>query len=313
MKVRQSVYRFINLEETLMSAEYLGTSTTISDHDVTLTIMGDAVSMRPRLVEAVQKLGYTVLGEQPLHARRGAQGGARWDCSFEVLDYPTRITISLRQVNDICVIATFNYEFKSYRGLTKGDQQTLLREAEAIAALASERLSLSACPACATPITDDSHFCRRCGAPLAVEVTELEVLRLTRKARTAHHNLVLGVMLLFLASLVLLPLLWVEPKLFKVLLVIGPALGTFGLIAMLQGVWQLHYALNPKPAEAMPRPQPTLTTPLTKALQQAPSRGSVTEGTTELLVNIDHVSSHAKEPVAVKALDTGEVDDERLM
>ena len=88
-----------------MSAEYLG-ATAISDHDLTLTITGDVESLRPRLVEAVQKLGYTILGEQPLYAKRRAQGGARWDCSFETLDYPTRVTITLKQINDIAVVAT---------------------------------------------------------------------------------------------------------------------------------------------------------------------------------------------------------------
>ncbi len=54
-----------------MSAEYLG-SKTISDHDLTLTITGDVESLRPRLLDAVQKLGYTVLGEQPIYAKRAS-------------------------------------------------------------------------------------------------------------------------------------------------------------------------------------------------------------------------------------------------
>jgi len=298
-----------------MSTGYLATSSRVSDYDVTLTITGDVESLRPRLSEALQELGYTVLGEQPLYAKRSAKGGARWDCSFEVLDYPTRLTISLKQINDIAVVATFNYEVKSYMHMTKGDRQTLVREAEAIAALASERLSISACPSCATPVTDDSHFCRRCGAPLVVEVAELEVLRLTRKSRTAYHNLVIGVVTLFVASLFLLPLLWVEPKLSKALLTIASGFGTFGLFALLQGIWQLHFALNPNLAtEAMARPAPAFTAPLTQALPAAPARASVTEGTTELLVsNIENDERRPVERIPRKALDTGEVDDERLM
>lgn len=298
-----------------MSSGYLTTSPTVSDYDVTLTVTGDVESLRPRLSEAIQTLGYTVLGEQPLYAKRAAKGGARWDCSFEVLDYPTRLTISLKQINDIAVVATFNYEVKSYMRLTKGDRQTLVREAEAIAALASERLAISACPSCATPVTDDSHFCRRCGAPLVVEVAELEVLRLTRKSRTAYHNLVIAVVTLFVASLLLLPLLWVEPKLFKALLTIASGFGAFGLFALLQGIWQLHFALNPNPTrEAIARPAPVFIAPLTQALPAMPARASVTEGTTELLVaNIENDQRRTVEPVPRKALDTGEVDDERLM
>ena len=159
--------------------------------------------------------------------------------------------------------------------LTKGDQQTLLREAEAIAALASERLSISACPACATPVTDDSHFCRRCGAPLVVEVAELEVLRLTRKSRTAYHNLITGVITVLIASLIMLPLIWVrDPKACKALVVFGALFGAFALIALAQGIWQLHYALNPEAAkETKALPTGVATGPLTNSFA-SPSRGA---------------------------------------
>lgn len=297
-----------------MSAEYLGTSTTISDHEVTLTLTGDADSMRPRLIEAVQKLGYKVLGEQPIYAQRKAQCSARSGCSFEALDYSTRLTILLKQVNAIAVVATFSYEVKSYMRMTKGDRQTLLREAQAMAALASERFSVSACPSCATPVTDDSHFCRRCGAPLVVEVAELEVLRLTRKSRNAYHNIVMGGVVLLVVGLFVLSLLMMEPKALKALLLLGSVLGAFGLFALVQGVWQLHSTLNPKAAQptATP-PAPVFAAPLTQALP-SPARVSITEGTTELLVsNIASDKRGTLEPVSNRVLDTGEIDDERLM
>jgi hypothetical protein len=298
-----------------MSTAYLALSKAATDHDVTLTITGDVDSLVPRLSEAIQTLGYTLLSEQPLHAKRGAKGGARWDCSFEVLDYPTKLTVLLKQINEIAVVATFNYEVKSYKHMTKGDRQTLMREAEAIAALATERLSISACPSCATAVTDDSHFCRRCGAPLVVEVTELEVLRLTRKTRTAYHNLMIAIVTLFVASLLLVPLFWVDTKISTLLLASGVGFGSLGLIALLQGMWQLHFTLNPKPVqEKIARSTPAFTAPLTQALPSMPARASVTEGTTELLVsNMQNEKRRAAEPVPQKALDTGEVDDERLM
>jgi hypothetical protein len=281
----------------------------VTDHDVTLTITGDVESLRPRLSEALQRLGYSLLSEQPLYAKRSAKGGARWDCSFEVLDYPTKLTILLKQINEISVVATFNYEVKSYKHMTKGDRQTLAREAEAIAALASERLSISACPSCATPVVDDSHFCRRCGTPLVVEVAELEVLRLTRKSRTAYHNLMFGVVTLFVASLILLPLFWADPKLSRVLLIIGPAFGTFGLFALLQGLWQLHFALNPPSTrEVSARTTPVFAAPHTQALPSMPSGASVTDATTELLVpSIENEKRRPSEPIPRKPLDTGEV------
>lgn len=299
-----------------MSAEYLGTTTTISDHEVTLTLTGDADSLRPRLIEAVQKLGYKVLGEQPIYAQRKAQCSARSGCSIEALDYSTRLTILLKQVNAIAVVATFSYEIKSYMRMTKGDRQTLLREAQAMAALASERFSVSACPACATPVTDDSHFCRRCGAPLVVEVAELEVLRLTRKSRTAYHTVVMGAVILFVASLLVLPLLMVaDPKAFKALLMLDSVFAVFGLFALVQGVWKLHSALNPKAAQpATTTPAPVFAAPLTQALPSPPARGSITEGTTELLVsNIESDKRGTLEPASSRVQDTGEIDDERLM
>lgn len=136
-----------------MSTGY-SSGTVLSDHDVTLAIPGDVEGVRARLSDALQKLGYRVLGEQPLYAKRSSRGCAAWDCSLNILDYPTSVTISIKQTNNVAVVASFNYEIKSYMMMTKGDKQTLTREAEAIAALATERLAISACRACGTQVTD---------------------------------------------------------------------------------------------------------------------------------------------------------------
>jgi zinc ribbon protein len=290
-----------------MSTDYMS-GTTVSDHDLTMAIPGEVASVRARLVEAIQQLGYKVLGEQPIYAKRIARGSARWDCSLNVLDYPTVLNISLKQANDVSVLATFNYEIKACMYMTKGDRQTLEREAEAIAALATERHAISACRACGTQITDESHFCRRCGAPLVLDVPELEILRLTRNARGGYHHLAVGLFALLLAiasiSVVLLltgvritPPFWV-----------GFAIGLYGLIALLQGAWQLHFALNPKKTTktVMPVAQPAFKSSVTTALP--PARASVTEGTTELLR--DH---REQEPVLRKDHDTAEIDTDRLM
>src|SRR6185369_5474532 len=228
-----------------MSADYTGTIT-ISDHDLTLAIPGEAGSVRARLVNALQTLGYKVLGDQPLHARRGSQCSAKWDCSLNVLDYPTTLTISLKQTNDAAVLATFNYEIKSYMRMTKGDRQTLAREAEAIAALAMERSALSACRTCGTQVTDESNFCRRCGAPLTLDVPELEVLRLTRNARNSYHNIFVGAIALLLAMLIVLP--WyivVGGRIVTPMLLVGIPLASYGLFLLLNGARQLHKTLNP--------------------------------------------------------------------
>src|ERR1051325_2739952 len=184
-----------------MSSDYI----TVSDLDLTLAIPGEVNTVRARLVNALQTLGYKVMGEQPLYAKRGRQGSANWDCSLNVLDYPTTLTVSLKQTNDVAVLATFNYEIKSYMCMTKGDRQTLAREAQAIAALATERMAISACPACGAQITADSHFCRRCGAPLVLELAELEVLRLTKGSRASYHNIFFAVSMLLFGLLAILP------------------------------------------------------------------------------------------------------------
>lgn len=288
-----------------MSTDYTS-GTTVSDHDLTLAIPGDVASIKTRLLDAVQQLGYKILGEQPIYAKRSAQCAARWDCSLNVLDYPTVITISLKQANELSVLATFNYEVKSYMRMTKGDRQTLAREAEAIAALATERLVVSACRACGTQITDESHFCRRCGAPLVLDVPELEVLRLTRKVRNSYHNIFVGMSALLLAILGV----WLGLLFFGLnaspLLWVAIGLGVYALSVLIQGTWQLHNTLNPKitTKDVTTGARPAFKTSVTTALP--PARVSVTEGTTELL-------RREKEPIPRKRHDTSEFDTDRLM
>jgi Reverse gyrase len=289
-----------------MSTEYLS-STTVSDHDLTLAIPGDVPTVRRRLVEAIQKVGYKVLGEQPLHAKRRRQGSGNWDCSLNVLDYPTTLTVSLKQTNDAAVLATFSYEIKSYMRMTKGDRQTLAREAEAIAALATERSAISACRSCGTQVTDESHFCRRCGAPLVFDVPELEVLRLTRKTRGSYQNLVFGMIMFLIAVLTFLPAyIIMEGRLYGPTLFIAVSLATYALFIFLKATWQLHYALNPKTTRNVTEStQPAFRTPPTTALPSA--QLSVTEVTTSLL------DSRIKEPVPRKDPNTAELNTDRLM
>ena len=285
-----------------MSMDYMS-GTTISEYDLTLAIPGNVASVRARILEAIPQLGYKVLGEQPIHAKRAMKSCM----SLNVLDYPTTITISLKQTNDMSVLATFNYEVTSAMSITKGDRQTLAREAEALAALTTERHTLSACRSCGTQITDESHFCRRCGAPLVVDVPELEVLRLTSRARSSYYNLVIGIFALLLAIVGLSVLfsftgVWNSPFFW-----IGFALAVFGLFALIQGTWQLHFALNPKKTEktTTATAHPAFKGSVTTALPPAPGRMSVIEGTTELL--------REKEPVHRKQHDTSELDTDQLM
>ena len=293
-----------------MSTDYMS-GTTVSDHDLTLAIPGDLSTVRARLVEAIQQLGYKVLGEQPIYAKRAARACARFDCSLNVLDYPTNLNISLKQANDVSVLATFNYEVKSYMRMTKGDQQTLAREAEAITALATERHAISACRACGTQITDESHFCRRCGAPLVLDVPELEILRLTSGARGSYHNIAVGMFALLLAIVGVSILFLLTGVRISAWFWVGFAFAIYGLVVLFQGAWQLHFALNPKKTtkNALLTAQPAFKSSVTTALPPAPARASITEGTTELLTR----DRREKEPVPRKDHDTAEIDTDRLM
>lgn len=289
-----------------MSTDY-SYDTTISDHDLILAIPGDVGSVRARLVNAIQTLGYKVLSEQPLYAKRGKQCAAKWDCSLNVLDYITTLNISLKQTNDAAVLATFNYEVKSYMRMTKGDRQTLAREAEAIAALAMERAAASACRTCGTQVMDESNFCRRCGAPLVLDVPELEVLRLTRNARASYQRIFVGIIALLLAVLAVVPWFFlIGARIVTPMLWVGIPLASYGLFLLLNGARQLHKTLNPATTKtiataAHPAFKSSVTT---TALPPAPVN-SVTEVTTNLLA--------PKEPVPRKNRNTSGLDSDQLM
>ena len=289
-----------------MSTDY----TTVSDNDVTLAIPGEIASVRERLIEAVQKLGYKILGEQPIYAKRGKQGAACYDCSINVLDYPTMLTVSLKQTNDAAVLATFSFEIKSYMRMTKGDRQTLAREAEAIIALATERLAISACRSCGTQVTDESHFCRRCGAPLGLHVPELEVLRLTKDTRGSYHNIFVGLVSLSLAVVAVMVLFMLTGvRITGPLLWLGIPLASYGFFMLLSGTLKLHRTLNADAAKTITTSQPAFRGSVTTALPPAPA--SVTEATTSLLSSIR--DQREKEPIHRKDPNTAEIDTDRLM
>jgi len=268
--------------------------------------------VRLRLIKAMHTLGYKVLGERPLYAKRGGQGATCSEYSLNVLDYPTTITISLKQMNEVAVIATFSYDIKSYMHMTKGDRQTLAREAEAMVALATERLAISTCVACGTPVIDESHFCRRCGAPLVRELAEVEVLRLTRGSRASYHNIFVGLVGFVMAALTVLPVFVVSGvRIYWPLMWFGIPPASYALFVLLQGIWELHRTLNPKMLKSMNAgPEPAFAASVTAALPAAMVNASVTEGTTELLPTNDR---RMPELIRRKEADTAEIDTDRLM
>jgi hypothetical protein len=152
-------------------------------------LIGDIESSRLRLTRALEKLGYNVVSEDPLYARRGARGWAVYYCSFDILDYPRKLRIGLKALGPNATLATFDYTAEHLGSVSfKGDRQPLKLEAEAIIALAAQSGTITLCTACGTNQPDDSRFCRVCGAPnVGGAPAELEVLRLAAGARAAHH------------------------------------------------------------------------------------------------------------------------------
>jgi len=160
-------------QEVIVGAEYSGAMGGASfDHDVTRIVAGDAESLRARLAGALERMGYRVLNENPIQARRGASGLARSGCSQDILDYRRSLDIGLKSAGANSTRVTFAYTVKGVSSgyITKGDRNTLTREAEAIVALAQSRAALSYCPACGADGAGGSRFCRQCGAPVAASV-----------------------------------------------------------------------------------------------------------------------------------------------
>jgi hypothetical protein len=86
------------IQEVIMGAEYVGGMGGVSfDHDVTRIVAGDAESLRARLAGALEQMGYRVLNENPIQARRGASGLARSGCSQDILDYRRSLDIDLAE------------------------------------------------------------------------------------------------------------------------------------------------------------------------------------------------------------------------
>jgi hypothetical protein len=252
-----------------------------TEHDYRRVIAGDIESVRERLVYALERVGYRVISEQPLVAKL-ARGQAS-SCSFDVLKCVKSLTIGLKSLNPTSTLVTFDYEILN-AFVTKGDRQTVEREAEAIAALAASRPASGSCPSCGTVYASDSRFCRACGAPnVAVEPAEVEILRLTSGARVGHQSITGGIIAMLAVLAMALPMIFLSskgPRGGTILLIVGEALA---LLWLFYGMWRLHRTLNPKhetkqlPPAHVPR---ALHAAQTAAL---PPHASVTEGTTELL------------------------------
>jgi len=278
-----------------------------TEHALRSVLNSDIESVRRRLAQALDKLGYKVISEEPLYARRGARGRAAYHLSADILEYPIKLTVGLKTLSPHATLATFDYTVEHVGSVSfKGDQQTVRREAEAIIALATSDTTTSVCVACGTRQTDDARFCRVCGVPNAGGApAEMEVLRLTAGGRAGQHLIITGTAWAALSLLVALSLIFLSDK------AAGWAVGllltqvALGLLLVFAGERRLNRTLNPASpqhragsnggAQAGPSKE-------SAALLPPPTQTYVTEGPTELLG--PKVREREKEPVYRKGRDT---------
>lgn len=278
-----------------------------TEHVLRGVLDDDVESVRRRLTQALDRLGYAVITEEPLYARRGARGLAGYYCSADILEYPIKLTIGLKRLSPSATLATFDYAVEHFGSVSfKGDRQTLRREAEAVIALATSGATTSVCAACRTRQTDDARFCRVCGAPNGGGTpAEVEVLRLTAGARAGQHLIVTGAAWAALSLLVALPFILFsgKPAGFVVGFLMTQVVA--GLFLLFGGARRLHRTLNPA---APQNPAPPAGLPRADPWKESgpalpPARQTyVTEGTTELLA--ERVGEREKEPAYRKGRDT---------
>ena len=261
-----------------------GDNITSSEHTTSRVMAGDAESVRGRLVYALENLGYKVVSENPLQARRAQLKDI---VRADFTDHARKLAVGLRQGGAAATQVTFDFVVSHGGFVTKGDMLTLEREADAVVALAVEPTATGPCRSCGTENGGDARFCRLCGAPCAAGMpAEVELLRLTAAARGSLQEIVCGLGIALIALACLLPLIiWGKPKAVNagwILLAIGQIIGWW---MALYGIMRVHRALRRKP-EGLALPAaaaaPSQFAPA-RAASLPPAYVSVTEGTTELL------------------------------
>ncbi len=255
-------------------------------------LAGNIESVRLQLTNAIESLGYDVIEEDPnIIARRGAKGWGIWSSSADVLDYPITLTIRLKSISENSTRATFDYLIK-HPWLNEGDKNVVVQEAKTIAAISKKQAVEKMCSVCEMESTDDSKFCRKCGAPLTSEQSELEVLRMMAEIRAGKASVVTSSFLMIISAILLVVafvlnnLGLLNPETFIIFLSIGGLSILLATISSFFGWNRLKRALETPEIQTrhLPRHLPESLT--TSEFQELPPHrvpASVTEGTTNLL------------------------------
>jgi ribosomal protein L40E len=256
---------------------------TVCEHATTRVLTGEAEAVRARLVYALESLGYAVVSDSPLQARRARRRNV---VAADFTDHTRRLAVGLRQRGAAATQVTFDFAVTHGGFMTKGDLLTLEREADAVAALASEPPETGLCRSCGTENGGEARFCRHCGAPNdSGAPAEVELLQLTAGARAGLQEIVCGLVLALLGAAALSPLMiFGKPKVAAIGLVLLVIVEAVAWWMTLYGILRQHRALKRR-AEAKPLPAAAVPPPLAPRREAAlpPAHFSVTEGTTELL------------------------------
>lgn len=268
-------------------------STQLTEIYIKKVLAGNIQDVRLRLIDASETLGYDILEDEPnIIGRRAAKGWGTWFGSADVLDYATTLTMRLKSVGESSTRVTFDYSVK-HGMLNKGEKAIVLQEAKTIAAISKMQALEKLCPVCDAESTDDSKFCRKCGAPLTTEQAELEVLRLMAETRAGKTAVVASTISSLLSIILVVSVLifnnvgLIGTKLFPILLGLGGLGFVFATVSSFFGWNRLKHALKQPETKVQhtPRTSPELIAK-NKVRELPPQRvapASVTEGTTNLL------------------------------
>lgn len=164
-----------------------------SEHYLRRVLAGNVNDVRHRVTLALERLDYDFIdeGEFEIQAKRNSRGWASASASADVLDYSRTLIIRFKPLSENLTRASFAYIVK-HPWLQRGEKEVLTREAETISALATVRATDKICAVCGAESSDESRFCRNCGAPMTSDETALEVLRMTAETRAGHTSVAIG-------------------------------------------------------------------------------------------------------------------------
>lgn len=271
-----------------------------TEHYLKRILTGNLTSVRQRLSVVLERLDYDFIddeGEFEIQAKRNARGWAGAYASADVLDYPRTLIIKLKPLSENSTRASFAYIIK-HPSLNRGEKDVLTREAETIANLATIRATDKICAVCGAESTDDSRFCRKCGAPMTGDETALEVLRMTAEIRSGHTSVVTGAVIAAATALVTLFALitlmgsGAIGKDIFLLLILSITFSVLNVLVIGFGWKRLNNAVksNNKEQKAVTgKTTQTFHAAEISALPPQPASFSVTDGTTELLNRNDEI------------------------